>query len=138
MVVGKIGLFAIAHKEQIAQHPDAFPLLAVPEEGSYRKIQIFAKQIQKRCLNRSQHVHARTQIKGLCTALVLLSLGIQIFLYAQEGIFVIGCPRPFHDRHNLFQCGCDFRPSGHFANAGSPVGISHYNDIPGKIGSVGA
>ena len=75
LAIGKIGLRAIADKEQIAEHLDALSLHAFAQQRSDRHLQMLAEQIEQGRLDRGHRMNGRAQIEGLQSAAARVAIG---------------------------------------------------------------
>ena len=137
-VVGQIGLFAVAHVEQIAQKANPVPLDAVAQQGGHGHLQILAQQVQQGSLHRGDHVHAGAQVKGLLAPHVVLNIGREPLVEPPQGHLVVGHAGALHQVLHVLQGAGDFLAAGDLANAGIAPVVSEHHNVAGEIGGVGA
>ena len=137
-VVGQIGLFAVAHVEQIAQKANPVPLDAVAQQGGHGHLQILAQQVQQGSLHRGDHVHAGAQVKGLLAPHVVLNIGREPLVEPPQGHLVVGHAGALHQVLHVLQGAGDFLAAGDLSNAGIAPVVSEHHNVAGEVGGVGA
>ena len=134
----EIGFLAVADVKQITEHLHRVALLAVaPEQRSYRKFEVLAQEVQKRRLDRGDHVDGGAQVERLqaATGGVAVSEGGADLV---EDTAVVRDARPRHDRCAVLQRVADLLPARHFANTDVSLSVFEYQDVSREIGRVGA
>ena len=128
---------AVTDKEQVAQHFDFAPLLAVAKQRSNVHAQMLAQQIQQRRFNPGHHVNGSAQIEGLQAAAAGIAVG-KLVTHGAQHIFVLAQRFTHHQRRGVFQGLADLFAAGDFANARVPGVIFDDNDITGEVRRVRA
>ena len=135
-VIRQVGLVLVPHIEQIAEEPDAVTLDAISQQGSGRHPQVFAQQIEQRCLNGCHHMDTGAQIKGLLSADVVLDMGSQPIIDRLQGVFVCTNAAALHKGLDVLQGLGDLFTARDLAHAGGTGGIGQNDDIAGKVRGV--
>ena len=131
--IGQVGLFLIAHIEQVRQEPHPLPLDAVAQQSGGGDVQEFAHQVQQRSLDGSDHMDAGAQVKGLQAADIVLDVGVQPCADFVQGLLVIHDAGADHQILHGFQCRRDLLAAGHFAHALNAVGIGQDDNVAGEV-----
>ena len=129
--VRQVGLRAVAHEEQVAQHLHRLALLPLAQEGRHRHPQVLAQQVQQGRLQCSTGVDGGAQVKGLLPATAgvpvckVLAHAAQHRLPAPEGL-------ADHQRRSVVQGLLDFLSAGYLANAGAALAVGEDEQVAGE------
>ena len=118
-LVRQRGEFAIADKEQVAEHFHFAALLAVAQQGGDIDAQMLAQQIQHRGFNARDHMDSGAQIKRLQTTATRITIG-KGRAHASQHIFVLAQRFTHHQRNGVLQRFTDLLPARDFTDTGMP------------------
>ena len=118
-LVRQRGEFAVADKEQVAEHFHFAALLAVAQQGGDIDAKMLAQQIQHRGFNARDHMDSGAQIKRLQTTATRITIG-KGRTHASQHIFVLAQRFTHHQRNGVLQRFTDLLPARDFTDTGMP------------------
>ena len=116
--VGQVGLLAVAHIKQIAQHGHRVALLAVAQQRCHRHAQKLAEQVKQGAFNRRDGMDGHAQIKSLVAATAAVPPG-KCGAQAVENVVPVAQHLAFNQGAGVFQGVADFFATRHFTDAGA-------------------
>ena len=135
-LVRQVGLLAVAHIKQIAQHLYAVALLAFAEQGAHRHIQVLAQQVEQGAFHGRDGVDGRAQVKGLLAPAAAVAVG-KLLAHGLQHSVVMANRLTFDQGAGVFQRLADFFAAGHFAQACVARRVGQDDDVAGEKRAVG-
>ena len=132
-VVGKVCLVSVAHEEEIAQYVDLVSLLTVAQKLTNRHLQELSQKIEAGGLNGGKHMYTGTQVEGLISSHILLTLGIHVLLDLQECLLVLRHLGALYEGNDLLQRLGDLGAARNLTHTGSAGIIVKDHDVSGEI-----
>eukprot|EP01022_Parablepharisma_sp_SALTPOND_P016447 TRINITY_DN2409_c0_g6_i1.p1 TRINITY_DN2409_c0_g6~~TRINITY_DN2409_c0_g6_i1.p1 ORF type:complete len:1114 (+),score=348.13 TRINITY_DN2409_c0_g6_i1:941-4282(+) len=136
-LVRQVGLAALAHIEQVAQHLHLVALLAFAQQGRHRHLQELAQQIQQRRFQRGDGVDGDAQVEGLQAAAADVAIRKGGARPVQDAL-VVADGLAHQQRACVLQCLADALATRHLAHAGVAGAVGEDDDVAREVGTVGA
>jgi hypothetical protein len=131
-LVGQVGLLAVAHVEEVAQHLHRVALLAFAEQGGHRHIEELAQQVEQRGFHRGDGMDGHAQVEGLLAAAAAVAVGEGVAQAVEDALCrPMGWPTM---RARVFQRLADLFAAGHFAHAGAAGAVGQDQQVAGEEG----
>ena len=131
--VVEVGLRAIADVEQVAEHLDRVPLLALgAEQGRDRQVEELAQQVEQGRLHRGDHVDRGAQVERLQTTPGGVAVGEGGADLLQD-LAVVGHLGAEQDGFAVAQRLGDLLPARHLADADPAVGVGQHDQVAGEV-----
>ena len=136
-LVGQVGLPAVAHVEEVAEHLHRVALLAFAQQGRHGHFEELAQQVEQRGFDGRDRVDGHAQVEGLQAAPAAVAPG-EGAAHAVENGVVPADGLADDEVARVFQRLPDLLAAGHFAHAGVAGAVGQDQQIAREERAVGA
>ena len=129
--VRQVGLLAVAHIKQVAQHLHPLALLPIAQQGADRHVQVLSQNIEQSRLDSGDGVDGGAQVKGLLAPATAVAVG-KLLAHGVEHVVVVANRLAFDQGTGVFQGLPNFFATGHFAQTGAPGRVGQDDEVAGE------
>ena len=126
--VGQVGLFAVAHVEQVTQHLHGFALHTLAQQRGHGHVEVLAQQVEKGRLHRCHGVDGDAQVEGLQPAPARIAVG-ELGAHGVEHGVVVADGAAHDQRSRVLDGLADLLAARHLAHTGVARAVAQDDQV---------